>query len=333
MLSIIIVNYRSAGLIKNCLETVYAYNADFSFEVIIVDNDSQDASRAILTESFPTISWIEMGYNSGFARANNAGIKASQYDTILLLNPDTLAIDDAIKKCFYKLKESEFVAAGVQLLNPDRSLQISGSFFVKGGLNHLLPIPYWGNFIRWLGYRTRSKVPHIKNPTEVDIVDWINGAFLMVKKDAIAKAGLLDEDFFLYSEEIEWCSRLQKTGPLCIFGHLQMIHLQGESVNKSQNSSEKGYENLFNKKGLQLMVSHHVRIRKQYGIFWFLFLLINYTWGILVFLIASSVNHLIHLRNPFRDWQKVGQFAKNVFRIWQLSLIIIKNKPHFYKMF
>lgn len=333
MLSIIIVNYRSAQFISDCLQSVYHYNPDLDFEVIVVDNDSKDDSKEIIISEFPLVRWINMEYNAGFARANNAGMKISNGESVLLLNPDTVAIDDAITQCYQQLQESNFIAAGIQLLNEDKSQQISGSFFVKGGLNHLLPIPYWGDFIRWIGYRTKSKIPHVENAQAVEKVDWINGAFLMVKKKAIAKAGLMDEDFFLYSEEIEWCSRLQKVGPLCIFGNLNMIHLQGESVNKSQQSNEKGYENLFNKKGLQLMVSHHVRIRKQYGSFWFLFLLLNYTWGILIFAVFSTLDRLIHFQNPTKDCGKVGQFAKNVFAIWRLVPVILQNKPHFYKMF
>jgi GT2 family glycosyltransferase len=204
---------------------------------------------------------------------------------------------------------------------------------VKGGLNHLLPIPYWGSFIRWLGYRFKTKIPGVLKANVVEKVDWINGAFLMVKKTAVDKAGMLDEDFFLYSEEIEWCSRLQKAGSLCIFGNLKMIHLQGESNNSKQPSNKKGYQHLFDRQGLQLMVSHHVRIRKQYGTGWFLFLLINYTWGIFIFFIGATVNSLVTLRNPFIDWKNVALYAGNVFKLWSLTPTIIKNNPHFYRCF
>jgi GT2 family glycosyltransferase len=230
------------------------------------------------------------------------------------------------------LISSNYVASGLQLLNEDGSLQTSGSFFVKGGLNHLLPIPYWGAFIRWLGYRFKSKIPGVNAAKEIEEIDWINGAFLMVKKNAVDKAGLFDEDFFLYSEEIEWCSRLKKKGSLCIFGNLEMIHLQGESDNSDQHTNKKGYQNLLDKKGLQLMVSHHVRIRKQYGTGWFLFLLFNYAWGILVFFVGATLHRLFRLQNPFKDWRNIKLYAGNVFKLWSLIPTIIRNKPHFYKM-
>lgn len=332
MLSIIIVNYRSADLIINCIESIGRYNPDLSTEIIVVDNNSSDDSAKILSQ-FPGIKWIQMNYNAGFARANNAGMKAAKGDTVLLLNPDTISIDNSITRCYQKLMNTEYIAAGVQQLNADRTPQISGNFFVKGGLNHLLPIPYWGAFIRWIGYSTKSGVPNVKQAKPVEEVDWISGAFLMVKMEAVEKAGLMDEDFFLYAEEVEWCSRLGKIGKLYIFGELNIIHLEGGSINKEQNVSEKGYYNLFDKKGLQLMVSNHLRVRKQYGVFWFLFLLLNYTWGIVIFWISSTLHRLFTFRNPMGDWKTVGAFAKNVLKLWSLAPKIISGKPYFYKMF
>ena len=163
-------------------------------------------------------------------------------------------------------------------------------------------------------------------------VDWISGSFLMVKKEAIEKAGMMDDDFFLYGEEVEWCSRLKKAGRLCLFGDMQIIHLEGVSINKSQGIQDRGYYNLYDKKGLQLMVSNHLRVRKQYGAGWFLFLLLNYTWGVFFFWLCSTLYHLFTLSNPAREWKKVGQMGTNVLRVWALSPGILANKPHFYKM-
>ena len=149
----------------------------------------------------------------------------------------------------------------------------------------------------------------------------------------VDKAGMMDEDFFLYAEEVEWCSRLRKQGKLCIYGDLKIIHLEGGSINTQQGIKEKGYYNLFDKKGLQLMVSNHLRVRKQYGLAWFLFLLLNYTWGILVFFIGSTIHNLIQLKAPFQDWNKVIKFTANVGKLWLLTPKIISGHPYFYKMF
>ena len=331
-LSIIFVNYRSSSLIIDSITTIKKFNKLISIEFIVVDNASGDNSNQIIKGTFPEVNWIDMGYNAGFSRANNACLKIARGEKCLLLNPDTLSIDNSIEQCFEKLNSSEFIASGVQQLNADYTAQISGNFFVKGGLNHILPIPYWGRLIRWLGYRTKSKVPNVQEAKAIEEVDWISGAFLMVKKTAIEKAGLMDEDFFLYAEEVEWCSRLKKVGKLCIFGDLHIIHLEGASINKDQNIQEKGYYNLYDKKGLQLMVSNHLRVRKQYGSLWFIILLLNYTWGLFFFWFCSTVSHLVRLKNPFKDWPKVGAFGKNVAILWSLAPRIISNQPHFYKM-
>jgi len=154
----------------------------------------------------------------------------------------------------------------------------------------------------------------------------------MVKREVVQRVGYMDEDFFLYAEEVEWCSRLKKAGPLCIFGDLHLIHLEGATINKSQNLEEKGYYNLYDKKGLQLMVSNHVRVRKQYGVGWFLFLLLNYSWGVLVFFFAGTIHDLIFFKSPYKQWKKVAAFARNVGKLWAISPTILRNKPHFYKM-
>ncbi|HEY0057704.1 MAG TPA: glycosyltransferase family 2 protein [Flavisolibacter sp.] len=332
-LSIIIVNYRSTHLICDCIASVVRYAGGVEAEFLVVDNDSGDDGKGTITARFPFVHWIDMGYNAGFARANNAGIKASTGSVVLLLNPDTIAIDDSIPACYSRLNASQHAGAGVQLLDEAQQPQISGSFFVKGGLNHLLPLPYWGDVIRWLAYKAKTKVPHAKGSVAVEEVDWISGAFLMVKREAIEIAGLLDEDFFLYGEEVEWCSRLKKSGPLCIYGDLKIIHLEGATINKDQELQERGYYNLSDKKGLQLMVSNHLRVRKQYGVEWFLILLLNYTFGMVVFFLASGLQVLLGSKGSEQRFRKSRGFASNVGRLWGLTPSIIRNKPRFYKMF
>jgi GT2 family glycosyltransferase len=319
-------------MIIDCIRSIHKFCDYNELEIIVVDNSSGEKDKSRLTALFPGIKWLQMDYNAGFARANNAGIKEAKAAVVLLLNPDTLAIDNSLNKCVNQFSNSEYVACGVQLLNEDASPQISGNFFMKGGINHLLPLPYWGNFLRWIAFGLKARKPNVPVAKTIEEVDWISGAFLMVKKEAVQKAGFMDEDFFLYAEEIEWCSRLKKIGKLCIYGDLHFVHLQGEAINRSQNISEKGYYNLYDKKGLQLMLSNHVRIRKQYGVGWFLFLLLNYTWEIPFYFIASFAHRLLTLRNPFGEWDKAAALARNVFYIWKLLPVIIRNKPYFYKV-
>ncbi len=328
LLSIIIVNYKSAGLILDCLRALYAVHGEYPLEVLVVDNASGDDSRQRITMAFPGVRWLDINYNAGFARANNEGIRQAAGDTVLLLNGDTLPGASTILSCYRRLLESDYSAAGVQLLNPDGSPQISGMYVMKGGLNYLLPLPFLGSLIKAAGQAAKVKAPHAEGGNIAAgpiAVDWINGAFLMVKKDAITKAGMLDEDFFLYAEEAEWCSRLKKIGPLCIFGDLNVIHLQGETANQEFGSTGKGYYNLYDRKGLQIMLSNFVRIRKQFGTGWFLVQLLFYLADIPVFFVGLALSR----RYSFAQFR---HFCKNIGVILRLSPTIIRNKPYFYKV-
>lgn len=316
----------------DCLQTIFHPASTIVPEVIVVDNFSQDGSEELITTAFPQVQWLQMGYNSGFARANNAGIRATKNEIVLLLNPDTLNENNAIGQSYERFADSGYIACGVQLLNLDRSPQISGNYFMPGGLNHLMALPYTGRVIRWLGYALKVKKTNVARAEGTVEVDWINGAFLMVKKSAIEKAGLLDEDFFLYSEEIEWCSRLRKTGKLCIYGDLHVIHLEGGSSGEAFGSSAKGYQKLDDRKGLQLMLSGLVRIRKQYGIAWFLFHLLAYLFTIPVYFLIVVVKSLLFRPGTGKEWGQWQGFTSNVFRVCSYFFRIIRNRPYFYKV-
>ncbi len=256
LISIKIVNYKSAQLVCDCLRSIYAQRSSIDFEVIVVDNDSKDDSKKKITTLFPQVIWVQMNYNSGFARGNNEGIRKSSGNVVLLLNPDTIIENNAIERCYNNFYSSQYVACGVQLLNPDNSPQISGNYAMMGGLNYLLPLPFLGGLLKSFANIFGVKKPNVPEAKGVVEVDWINGAFLMVKKNAIQKAGLLNEDFFLYAEEAEWCSRLRKIGRLCIYGDISVLHLQGETSNETFNSAGKGYMNLFDRKGKQIMLAN-----------------------------------------------------------------------------
>jgi GT2 family glycosyltransferase len=329
-LSIILVNYKSAQLQIECLTEIFKDPVASSFEIIDVDNNSGDDGRERIIESFRQVKWVQMAYNSGFSRANNAGMRVATGDTILLLNGDTLPRGAVIDECYQRLRRSEYVACGVQLLNADGSHQISGNYAMKGGLNYLLPLPYLGSFVKWLGDRFRISKPHVAETVGTTEVDWINGAFLMVKKEAIDKAGMMDEDFFLYAEEPEWCARLKKTGGIALFGDLQVIHLQGAVSDSTLGPSGKGYFNLFDQRGRQIMVSNFVRIRKQFGVRWFLIQLVFYIFDIPVFFFALLLSGLAG--EARYTWGQFRQFCRNVGVVIRKSPHILRNKPYFYKV-
>ena len=329
-LSIIIINYKSAHLLIDCLTSIYKDPVAYGFEIIIVDNDSGDDSRQRITTAFPQVRWVQLENNAGFSRGNNAGMRKATGDTMLLLNPDTLPRGKDIDECYRRLGHSEYVACGVQLLNADGSHQISGNYVMKGGLNYLLPVPYLGSFVKWLGGLARVEKPHVPDKVGAIDVDWINGAFLMVKKTAIDKAGMMDEDFFLYAEESEWCGRLKKTGRICLYGDLEVVHLQGMTSDLVYGPSGKGYVNIFDRRGRQVMLSNFVRIRKQFGAGWFLFQLLCYISDIPIFFTGQLLSRLFGKTRY--SWTQFRQYCGNIGVVISKTPAIIRNKPYFYKV-
>jgi GT2 family glycosyltransferase len=329
-LSIVLVNFKSPQLHIDCLTEIFKDPVASTFEIFEVDNNSGDDSRQRITSAFPTVKWVQLDSNAGFSRANNAGIRQSTGDAVLLLNGDTLPRGKDIDECYQRLRRSEYMACGLQLLNPDGTHQISGNYVMKGGLNYLLPVPYLGSLIKKLGGLAGVRKPHVPDKVDLVEVDWINGAFLMVKKEAIDKAGAMDEDFFLYAEESEWCGRLKKTGKLCIYGDLEVIHLQGVTANLAFGTDGKGYVNIYDRKGLQLMLSNFVRIRKEFGIGWFLFQLLVYIADIPVFLLGMLLSRLAGKARY--SWTQFRQYCRNVGVVIGKSPKIIRNKPYFYKV-
>jgi len=272
-----------------------------------------------------------MDYNAGYARANNEGIRQAKGGIILLLNPDVFFEDDSLQKCYQSFIHSENNACGVQLLNPDKSPQISGGYFIRGGLNNLLPLPVLGKIFKWLGNLLQVKKTSLKNADGIQEVDWLNGAFIMIKEDVVTKALPLDEDFFLYAEEIEWCSRIRKYGKICIYGNLHAIHLQGETTNQAFDSVGKGYYNLYDKKGRQILLSNFLRIRKQFGVGWFLFHLLCYFVEIPFFFLLVLFRTILFSKKKY-SFPKFGGYVSNLFYLLGKSGKIIRNKPYFYKV-
>ena len=333
-LSIILVNYKSTQLVLDCIESIHQQTKQYSFEIILVDNDSKDDCEAIVLAKYPDTVFLSMGYNSGFARANNAGIEISRGKFVLILNTDTIILDGAIDKSIHLLKQhADAVGCGVQLLNTDGTTQISGAHFVKGGLNTLLPLPYLGKLIRWLGYRLKTTVPSVQTVADNIEVDWVVGAYILVNKEVLNKSGLLDNDFFMYAEEIEWCGRLRQQGKLMLFAEPRVIHIGGGTSSDyySTEENENG-KNLWNKKGRQIIVSTMLRIRKQFGIFWFLIVTGTYLLEIPVFFFCLLADKIIHIGKTKYHWKNVADYTKNIGVLLQYFFKMLANKPYFYKV-
>jgi GT2 family glycosyltransferase len=322
MLSVVIVNYHSLPWLTKLFVSVEQFYASENIEWIIVNNASNPDDQQTLQQQFPFINWLEMGYNAGFARACNMGITASKGDTILLLNPDTYFTDYSLVNCYNHLKASSAVACGVQLYTPDGLPQYSASHFMLGGLNYLLKIPIWGSILKKLASIVNVAKPSLDKAVGTHQVGWISGAFLMAKKEAIDIAGMLDDSFFLYGEEVEWCYRLGKIGTIELYGNLGVVHLEGVNISNASGSEVNDYSYLYDKKGLQLMVSNHLLVRKVYGLHWCLFHYLNYMLGALICLIANPINQK---KNALR-------FMGNCLRLTTWMPAILLNVKKLYKV-
>src|SRR3990167_6271232 len=208
-LSVIIVNWNTKKLLEDCLKSIFKLTKDISFEVIVVDNGSEDGSQAMVMKKFPQVKLVPNKDNLGFAKANNRGIKIAKGKYVLLLNSDTYLIENSFKKLVSEAGKLENLGAmGPLLLNEDRSIQQSVGFFP-----HLPQIFWWMTFIDDLPGGTILKPYHIdhdsfyKNQHEVD---WVTGAAFLIPKKVIEKAGMLDDKIFMYGEDFEWCFRIKK---------------------------------------------------------------------------------------------------------------------------
>ena len=231
--SIIIVNYNVKYFLEQCLHSVYRAIQNLRVEIIVVDNHSVDGSVRMLTERFPEVVLVANDTNLGFAKANNQGIKKSSGKYILLLNPDTVMQEDTLLTCFRHMEQhAEIGSLGVKMIDgkgrylPESKRALPTplvAFYKIFGLASLFPRSR--RFGRYhLGYL---------NPDEVNDVDVLSGAFMFIRKEALEKAGLLDEDFFMYGEDIDLSYRITGSGFRNVyFPHTTIIHYKGESTRK-----------------------------------------------------------------------------------------------------
>lgn len=230
-LSIIIVNYNTLEITKNCLRSIYENTKHIDFEIILVDNASIDNSATELPELFPQVRYIWNQENLGFAKANNKGVKLALADEILLLNSDTLIIGDCLKRTLEFSKQNSTAGIiGCKVLNKDKTLQYScfheptlltEVFFftiniIKGFQNPITNYRYMKNW----------------DHNQIKEVDSISGCYFWVKKNVFEKIGLLDENIFMYYEDTEFCRRMQTQTLFRIvyFPEIQIIHLGGGSA-------------------------------------------------------------------------------------------------------
>jgi GT2 family glycosyltransferase len=228
-LSIIIVNWNTRNILRDCLESVYTQTKGISFETIVIDNASADGSAEMVKSSFADVILIENTENKGFAAANNQGIQIARGDYILLLNSDTIVLDNAIEKTLqFARKLKDAAAVGCKILNKDMTLQ-PNCFMFPSILNMLLSSLYLYKIFPKSRFFAREQMG-FWDRNDIRQVDVVTGCFILVKKTVLDDIGLLDEDYFVYGEETDLCYRFVKRGYKNYFyPNAQIIHLGGAS--------------------------------------------------------------------------------------------------------
>jgi len=228
-ISVIIVNWNTKDYLLDCLKSLFDTGERFSKEVIVVDNASQDGSGDELKRTFPSVHLLANKSNIGFAKAVNQGLRQACGRYLFLLNPDSYLMERAIEELFLFMEgHQEVGVAGPQLLNGDGSKQNSIANFPSLATELLNK-----SLLRWLfPERYPGKEKDYSNPKEVDSVI---GACLMVRREAMIDVGPLDEDYFLFLEETDWCYRMKKKGwKIYHVPQARVYHFQGKSAEREK---------------------------------------------------------------------------------------------------
>ena len=234
VISVIIVNYNVREFLEQCLNSVQRALNNIPSEIIVIDNASVDGSVPVIRQRFPDVILIENKANKGFSAANNQGLEIARGQFIVLLNPDTVVQEDTFVKLleFFE-KTPDASAATCKILNPD------GTFSVD--CRHSIPTPLTA-FWKVVGLSRifpKSKIFGRYNLTYLDEnslypVEAISGSFMMMRREIVKKVGKLDEDFFMYCEDIDYCHRINKAGGKIYYvPNSQIIHYKGESTKKN----------------------------------------------------------------------------------------------------
>ncbi|MGA2675609.1 MAG: glycosyltransferase family 2 protein [Methanobacterium sp.] len=241
-LSIIIINYRTYEFTKKTIDSIINKKYSFNYELIIVDNASGDNSLESLKKDYykkidtGLIKFISNNENKGFAYANNLALKQTNSKYILLLNSDTKIINDCLEKCLKFMDTDKNIGAlGCKVMLSNGSLDkacrrsypnVKVSFYRMTGLSHIFP---------------KSKRFNKYNLTYLDEngiydVDCLSGAFMLLRSEVLSQVGFLDENFFMYGEDIDYCYRIKKNGwKVNYYGEAKVIHYKGASSKKQES--------------------------------------------------------------------------------------------------
>jgi len=208
-LSILIVNYDTVSILRECLASIYQHPPSVCFEVLVVDNGSPDGSGDMVRQEFPQVRLLLLGENTGFARANNLALQQARGRLLLLLNSDTRVLDGSLDGLVAAMEEHpQAGVVGCKQIDARGHLQLTWGRFPTFYREIVRKVLHWR--MRIDGSQVRDYLQ--RKYTSSAQVDWVSGSCLMARREAVHDAGLLDENIFLYFEDIDWCRRIQRQG-------------------------------------------------------------------------------------------------------------------------
>ena len=227
-LSIIIVSYNAVADLERCLESLHAAPPEVSHEIVVVDNRSTDGS-ATAVRRWPSVRLIDAGSNVGFSRANNIGIRATNGTSILLLNSDTIVPPGAIDRLMAALAQHREVAVvGPRLVDGSGRAELSFGRMISP-FNELRQKLYPQGAIERMTRRAGRP-------------DWVSGACLLVLRADAEAAGLLDERYFMYDEDVDFCAAIRARGRGILFvPDVEVVHLRGRSAATAPGATRAAY--------------------------------------------------------------------------------------------
>jgi GT2 family glycosyltransferase len=272
-ISIIIVGWNSKEYLLECLHSLARESTSLESEIIVIDNGSTDGSVTAVREKFPHVDLLVSSTNLGFAKANNLGIGRSRGRYLCLMNPDVKVLPGCIDRMFSYMENHPSIGIlSPQILNSDMTLQISW---------RRLP-SVWNGICRALALDTalcRLRTRKRLHADKIRPVEVLSGCFWMVRREAVQEVGLLDEAFFVYAEDIDWCKRFGEKGwDLVYFPRSQAIHYGGTSsarapiqsyiqMQKANRQYWQKHHGLFSRLGFSLiLLLHHVLRLAAHGL-------------------------------------------------------------------
>ena len=230
--SIIIVAWNVRQLLHDCLKSVYEQTKGIDFEVIYVDNASEDGSVEMVKKEFSEVKIIENEENEGFIRANNQAIEIAEGRYVLLLNSDTIVLENAIAKVVkFADAHPEAAVVGCKVVNLDRTLRKT-CFMSSSLLNMFLAATYLHKIIPRSKFFGRERMTWW-DFSDVREVETVSGSCSLVRKQAISQVGLMDEIYFVYGDDADWCYRFRKNGWKIMFTpEAQIIHYGGQTTSQ-----------------------------------------------------------------------------------------------------